>query len=319
MPHAVDRRVDVRIAALAVAAAGLIGAIDAHAAAWTPEKGGGTVAVGYQYTHMQNHLDPNGDKIDIGSMDSRSVFVHMNYGITDRIAVNLYLPYVEKKYDGPATHVIQDIHGTTHVAEDDNGRYRGEFQDFSFGVQYQSGWGNWTVTPFAQYGYPSNDYPHFAHAAIGTNQKRFELGAQAARVLPAPFERVYVQFGYGYTWLEKFAHQDVSRSTLTIETGYFATDRLVLRAVVIGQKTHDGLDFPQDFPYRMTGSRTQGDIKQFSHHDQIQRVDFIEGVIGAAYLLSAETSIYSTVLSTIWGENSTDTDYAITVGLSRSF
>jgi hypothetical protein len=42
-------------------------------------------------------------------------------------------------------------------------------------------------------------------------------------------------------------------------------------------------------------------------------------VVGGAYLLSAETSVYATVLSTLWGENSTETAYSITVGVSHSF
>lgn len=301
----------------------LCGAVPvAWASAWTPEEGGGIATFGLQYTHVQRHLGPDGEGIDVGSIDSRGAFLQGSYGITDRLAVSVSLPFLQKRYKGPANHRIADEHGHVHFADEDNGNWHGEFQDYRIAMQYQFTLGAWAATPYVAYGAPSNDYNHFAHAATGSNQEVLEFGAEIARVLPAPYERVYVQTGYSYSFLEKYRHVDVDRSNLTLEAGYLATERLSLRTFVFGQKSHGGLDFPIDYPYTYpppNTSRTEDDIKLYYHHDQTQRVDFIEAGCGGAYRLSAQTAVFASWLTTLWGENGHATDYAISVGLTRAF
>ena len=231
---------------------------------------------------------------------------------------------MQKRFDGSFPHQIVFAPNTffpTRKSEEDNGNWHGEFQDFLFGVQRRSEWGNWAVTPFISYGYPSNDYEHLAQAAIGSNQKVLELGVEAGRPLT---ERFYVQLGYGYSFVESFRHTDVDRSTLTLEAGFIASDRLVLRAFVLGRKTHGGLESNEDLRYLppFVGgqlSRTPEDVAIYFRHDQLGRADFVNGGFGAYYRLTAQTSLLGTYQGTLWGENTPETDYALTIGFNRSF
>jgi hypothetical protein len=246
------------------------------------------------------------------------MFLRLDYGISANFALNMSVPYAIKRYTGARKHAIADEHGHVDLSQEDNGNWHGEWQDLNLGLQYRSGWGQWAITPYATYGNPTNDYEHFAHAATGANQKFLELGVDVGRVLPAPFERVFVQLGYGYSFLEKYRHVDVDRSVLRLETGYLAGDRLMLRLFAVGQKSHGGLDFPDDYAYTR-GNRTPDEIRLYYHHDQTQRVDYIEIGAGGAYDLGPRTQLFVSYLETLWGENGHETDRAWTMGLSRSF
>ena len=290
----------------------------AWAGAWTPEAHTGSATVNYQYSHVHFHLTPTGDKVNAGMIDTQSVYLQLNYGITDRIAVYVGLPWVNKRYIGSGPHRIADADGHIHVTEEDDGSYHGALQDVTLGLQYGFEWGSWSFAPFAAYGTATHDYEYFAHAAIGPRQDKFEVGVEAGRLLAPPLDRMYVQFGYGYSFLEEFADVDISRSTLTLETGYAATDRLILRVFAIGVKTHNGLEFPDDYAY-LRGGRTAYDRELFHRHDTTQRIDFIEAGCGASYSLSERTSLFANVYRTFWGEGSHETQIALGFGINRQF
>jgi hypothetical protein len=275
----------------------------------TPEAGGGWVAVQYDYIHLQYHLDPNGDKVDIGSMNGRAVTTQIEYGVTDRLAVYAALPYIERKYSGSSPHTAIYPDGTRYVSETDDGSYHGSFQDWLVGTKYQMGVGSWMVTPTIAYGYPTHDYYTFSHAAIGGNQKKTDVGILTGRGLPEPFDRFFLEIDYLYSFMEKFEGVTANRSTLFFETDYYATERLMLRLYATGQKTHGGIS-PADWV---------GHPEIFMHHEQIQRTDFIDAGIGVVYLLNGRYSMFSQVTHTFWGENVHGIKYDVAIGISRGF
>ena len=296
---------------------GLLACGAAQGDPWTPEAHTGSATVVYQFAHSQYHLSSTGQKLDVGTTNTQSVYTHINYDITDYAAVYVGLPWIKKQYNGNLLHDIEDAQGNIHVSKEDDGKYRDGLQDLTLGFQYRFDWGDWAVTPFAAYTTPTHNYPQFTHAALGLNQEKLELGFEAGRLLPAPLTPVYVQIGYGYSFLEKFAGVRISLSTLTLETGYVATDRLVLRVFAVGQKTHGGLD-DEDFAY-LFGGRTDHDRDLWFHHHQTSRVDFIEGGIGATYAIGEQTSVFGLCYRTLWGEGGHATQYALGFGISRQF
>lgn len=298
-----------RLIVVACCCAIATGTEHAHAAAGTPEAGGGWVALTYDYTHMQFHLDPNGDKLDLGSMDINAVTTEMEYGVTDRLAVFGSLPYIQRKYTGSYPHTVTKPDGTVVVSPIDDGSYHGSFQDLLVGTKYQTGIGQWMITPTITYGHPTHDYYIFSHAAIGTKQKSTTVGLQTGRSLPEPFDRFYVELDYAYSFMEKFQGTTANHSTGFIEVDYFATERLMLRTFAVGQKTYDGIE-PADWAK---------DPKLYLHHEQIMRTDYIDAAIGALYVLNGRYTASLDVKHNIWGENVHQIKYDIGVGISRAF
>ena len=55
------------------------------------------------------------------------------FGLTDRLAVSVSLPYIRSKYGGSTPHLVG---GSGRRQEWDDGEYHGTFQDFRFGVRF---------------------------------------------------------------------------------------------------------------------------------------------------------------------------------------
>ncbi len=308
----------VRASVALVAIVSSFNAQQVKAGAAIPEEGGGSVSVAYQYAHVEDHLRSNGAKVDVGSIRAQSLLFQVNYGVTEHFAVYANIPYVRKSFKQPGNmpigHRRWNSNGPTNdISYEDDGDWHGSFQDVLVAVQYQMSWGQWLVTPFMAVGGPSHEYEYFAHAAIGSYQRKFTLGVETARVLPEPFDRFFVQLGTDVSQYQKYQGMTLRRAVGTVETGYAATERLQLRVFVLGQKTFGGLDFPGDVvPF-------QANPELFHHHDQVQRVDFVDAGFGASYSLTGRVDMFGSFLNTLWGENGHDTDYLITVGLSRWF
>jgi hypothetical protein len=301
--------------ACALALAGLVLSAEAGAQASVPGNGHGSVGIAMQQLYVKYHLDYRGNKIDAGSITSDTVFLNLDYGITERLAINVSLPYVRKKYVGHAPHnfdAFDDGHEDhVHLDNIDDGHWQGGWQDVSVALRYNWRSEPWLVTPFLSYNAPVRDYQYFGHAAIGAHQWRVEAGVDVAHRFEPPLQDLYFQGGYGYSKTQEILGIDADYSTLNLELGYFTSPRWTVRALATARKTHGGLDFPIDFPRR--------DDELFLNHDRIQRVDYIELGAGASYQLDAQYSLYGTVMRTVWGENGHATDYAVTIGAVRGF
>src|SRR5262245_3793513 len=70
------------------------------AQAWTPPQGEGTVAVQFQDAFVKYHQLPT-VRLDRGHIRGETLLVDVTYGITDKAAVSVALPYVASKYNGP--------------------------------------------------------------------------------------------------------------------------------------------------------------------------------------------------------------------------
>src|SRR5262245_15108113 len=73
---------------------------EARAQASVPEQGGGSWALAGQSVIVHDHTDYHGVPGDFGKTHTRMLFLGLDYGLTDRLAVNIGLPYVKSKYVG---------------------------------------------------------------------------------------------------------------------------------------------------------------------------------------------------------------------------
>jgi hypothetical protein len=320
-----DRGAPATVRAIAAAAALL--ATSAHAQLWVPEKGTGAVGVAYQYAVDHTHLDGNGNDFSPGNMASHSLQLRVDYGLTDRLALHVTAPWITKRYVGASPHNPDpfDPHGLVRPAHDgeheedisrlDDGDWHGGWQDMGVGLRLrwiEPGPGQpWTVTPFATYQWPSHDYTFFAHAAIGSRQKRLAVGTIAGRQFGPRFQNLYFQGSYSYTFIEEVLDIRTNYSSLNLDVGYHFTPRFSARVQVMMRKTHGGLDIPDDFP-----SRTS---ELFLHHDQIQRVDYVNWGLGATWKLGERYSLSANWYTTAWGENGHKVHNGVGVGITRTF
>jgi hypothetical protein len=290
-------------------------ALAQHAIAWVPAQGHGSLSVAYQHLYVRYHVGSHGQRAIPGTIRDRSVFLGLDYGLTDRFALTVGGAFKSNRYDGlPHAHVDDD-HGEHFI---DDGLYHGGWADWSVGLRYQWRSDPWAVTPYVSYGTPIRDYPTFAHSAVGTGQKRAELGLNVGHRFGPPSQNLYVQGGYGYSFMEVVDHRRVNHSTLSLELGYFLSPRFTARITVIGQKTHNGLDFPKDYPTDPDTGQPLGD-DHFFHHDQNVRDDFVNVGAGVDYQFTERYVGFANIGRTVWGENTHLIDYALTVGISGGF
>ena len=278
---------------------------------WVPGKGHGSASVAVQQLYIPTHTLFDGTHGFPGTITSRSLFLTLDYGLSDRLAIDASLPYKSNMFDGPGRHnpgTLDDDHGQILV---DDGQFHGGWQDGRVGLRYLLRDRPLRIVPFVGFGHPTHDYVTFAHSALGTGQWHLQMGVNVGRQFDPPFQKLYFQAGVAYSVLQKVEDRRVNHATFNAEVGYFLTPRLSVSVLATAQKTYNGFDFPKDYP------NLHDD--HYFHHDQNLRNDFVN--VGAAinYRLGERYSAFATYGHTAWGENAHLIDYAITVGLSRAF
>jgi len=284
--------------------------------AGVPLRGEGTVTSAYQYANVHDHVRGDGTEFQAGRIYSHSMSVQLDYGVTDKLAASFSLPYITSLYKGAQPHNPAALATANHEELIDDGTYHGTIQDLGFGVRYNLiRKPTIAVTPFAAINLPSHDYVFYAHTAAGRNLWQVSLGTSvggaADRVLP----KSYFQVRYGYGITEKTRVNGISyggnQSLLRGDFGYAVNERLTIKAMEIFQKTHGGLDYPNDFPDR-TG-------ELWLHHDQVQQIDYLELGGGFDFTLSRRTDLSASLLRSVWGHNGHSLRMGLSIGLTYYF
>ena len=273
-------------------------ATPAFAQAWTPPKGEGTVALQFQDAFIKYHQLPT-VRVDRGHIRGETMLVDFTYGITDKTAVSVGLPYVASKYTGLRPHptVIDD------------GAYHSTFQDFRFDFRYNVWRKRLVLTPFAGTILPSHGYQYFAHSAAGRHIRELQVGVNWASLLDPVVPGLFVQGRYSYGLAERILDISHNRSNLDLEVGYFVKPELRVFALGAGQLTHGGVDLSLNSPV------TLGPVL-YSHHDQIGRDNALTLGAGTAYDFSPSVGVYGSVMHAVAGRNVHALQYAVTAGMT---
>ena len=121
-----SRTQHVHTLAIAALALGLT-PIAASAQAWVPPKGDGTVSLAAQQLNVKKHRA--GTTItDAGHINTGVLVADMTYGLTDKFAVDLAVPYVVTRYSGTRPHQNTNI---------DDGALHNSFTDFRMSCTVQ--------------------------------------------------------------------------------------------------------------------------------------------------------------------------------------
>ena len=188
---------------------GLFGAAPAvRAQAWTPAQGEGTVSVQFQDAFIKYHLLPTVQR-DRGQIHGDTLLADVTYGINDRVAVSLALPFVASNWK-------QGGAGIPHNTDLDNGRFHSTFQDFQFGIRYNVVRKGVVFTPFAGTILPSHAYEYFAHSAAGRHVRELQAGAYWATLLDPVLPGLFLQGRYSYGFAEQIVIFSHNRSNLEL-------------------------------------------------------------------------------------------------------
>jgi hypothetical protein len=274
------------IGVLAAALVSVAGASTVSAQAWLPPKGEAALSLGYNRMWATEHIDYQGHGNNPGDMIWNNIGLDLSYGVSDRFAVRIGIPFVISKYDGPNPH--QTLAGVT--AEDD-GRYHSRFQDVTTELRYRVPAGSFAVTPFVGLIVPTHSYPSYGHGSAGRDLVEGRFGLTAGRLLDPLLPDAYLQVRYAYGVPEKVLGISHNSSNLGIDLGYLLGSSLTLRAIGSWQKTHGGWNAPVDFP-----ARTNPD---FLHHDQIQKTSYFRLGGAIAYSITGSIDVVAFGYSTI--------------------
>jgi hypothetical protein len=294
-------------------------ALPVYAQAWLPAQGEGTVSLLYQNTFVKYHYFTT-TPYDRGHIQGNAVIADITYGVTDKLAVTVGVPWVASKYNGPLPHPLAEdvLAGVSPPRPNplDDGSYHSTFQDFRFDVRYNVTRRAVVLTPFVGSIVPSHDYTYLAHSAAGRDLKELQAGILASKLLDALAPGLFVQGRYSYGFTQQVLDISHNHSNMDLEVGYFVTPRLRVLALGTGQVTHGGIDIdppscqlcPPPLPALIV-----------LHHDQITRDNYLNLGGGVGYTLNERLDLFGSMIHTVAARNGHAIDYGVSVGVSWGF
>jgi hypothetical protein len=282
-----------------------------EAQTWIPPRHEGTFYFAYMGLNVGDHLFSGdliiddgmggsinlGDSVDFGDISGRTAAVGVDYSLTDRLAVAGAVAYVASKYDG--------IEPESSI---DDGSYRGALQDATARLRYMALRRQFSITPFAGILVPTTNYEIIGHSALGRNLKEFQVGSNFGWVRRPFFPDLYIQARYQFAFVESVADQNLDRTDVALEIGYFFTPRFMARTFGFYRNTHGGLDWLTDI----------NDTGDFHIHDQAAALEDLRVGVGVSYTVTGSMDLYASFSDVVDGKN-THAASALNFGLSYRF
>jgi hypothetical protein len=281
-----------------------------------PARGSGTVGVSVQQITITER-DLRIVREEFGEITLRAAYFELDYGLTDRLALNVTLPYKSNRYVGDFPHdprLLLNDHGEEFL---DDGRYHSNWGDYGLNLRWLWRNGRIAVTPFVGYYAPASNYPLFTETQAGTGQWRFDVGVNMGGRLGPPTANLFWQAGYAYSYREKTRPSDAparraNHSVLSVELDWMATPRLTTYVALTRLTPHNAMDILEILP-----GAPFSDL--FYYHDRLLPWEYTTWALGMSYQASEPLT-----LSLSYGETQSISfghlyDPAVTLGVSRSF
>jgi hypothetical protein len=205
------------------------------AQAFTPPPRVGSVTFAWQWVDNTGHILTDGTFLPRGQSVTTSVLAEVDYGVTERLAATVAVPFVFARFTG-------QLPSRSGLERDECRCWHQSFQDFSIAGRYRFGDDFWALTPQVRVVIPSHDYPYQGEAVVGPNLNQVLLGISGAWRLAPALPKASIQAGYTFALVEK-AVEDLrpNRSNLFTSFGYALTRSLYVHGGALFQKTHGGL------------------------------------------------------------------------------
>ena len=207
----------------------------AFAQAFTPPPRVGSATIGWQWVDNTGHILTDGTLFPRGQSVTTSLLAEVDYGVTERFAATLSVPFVFARYTG-------DLPPFSGLERDACRCWHESFQDLSFGGRYRFGDEFWALTPSVRYILPSHDYPYQGEAVVGGKLQQLLTGVNAAWRLAPVLPKASIQGAYTFALTEKvIGDTRPNRSNVTASFGYSLTRALYVHSGALFTKTHGGL------------------------------------------------------------------------------
>lgn len=237
----------------------------AGAQAFTPQKGLFSLTTLYQLVDNTGHRMTDGFMLRDGQSVSMGALVEGEYGVTERLAVTLGLPFLMAKYHGVGP-------TPANLPVDSCRCWHSAFADFSGLVRYRFGGDDFAFTPAIGVTVPSHDYAYQGEAVVGRRLRELRIGGSIAG-RPGFLPRAVVSATYSYSFVER-DKVDIpnNRSNVSVDVAYPLGDRWTVRGNAAWQTTHGGLRFGSIAPN--TFLPFPGEVNtpaRFEEHDRLLR------------------------------------------------
>ena len=192
------------------------------------------MTLSWQWVDNTGHILTDGTFLPRGQSVTTSALAEVDYGVTERFAATVGIPFIFAKYTG-------GVPAISGLERDNCKCWNSSFQDFSFAGRYRLGDEFWALTPSARVIVPSHGYAYRGEAVAGQNLRQLLLGITGAWRTPA-LPKASVQGGYSYAIVQKPTEDtSANRSNLFGSLGYALTRSWYVHGGALFQRMHGGL------------------------------------------------------------------------------
>jgi len=281
------------------------------AQAFTPPQGLGAVTLSWQYVDNTGHRLSDGFFVERGQSVTTSADLELEYGVTDRLAATVAVPYVFARYTGampPPSNLPLDACACWHSS----------FQDFALAARYRLGRATWAVTPLVRVVLPSHGYGYRGEAVVGRRLREAQVGVSAGLRLAGPLSKASIHSTYVYSLVEKPLEEiGLDHSNAFFEAGYAVTRRLYVRADATWQRTHGGVRAGSTTgqPFPLPGELNT--LERIAQRDRILRTNYWHTGGGLSYS-AGPVDVFASVSKYVSGTD-THNGRAFTLGATYYF
>jgi hypothetical protein len=279
----------------------------AFAQPWVPPAGTGSVTVAAQRIDQTGHRLNDGTLIHQGMSLNASLFVDVDYSVTDRWLLSVALPYVFAKNTDPNP----PPPWIPFLPVDQCRCWHSGLQDFEFTAGYNLFNGPFALTSSVSAGLPSHAYTYRGESVLGRHLKEMRLTVDAGHRLDVITPHLSIEGHYSYAIVERVLDIPNNRSTATVSSSYQVAPRISAYGQVRWQRTHGGL---------RGGSLPPGEVntpERLDQHDRLLRDNSVHVGGGANYKFS-RFDVFGSYLAFVTGTD-THAGRAVTVGISVPF
>jgi hypothetical protein len=293
-----------RAAAIAVAIH-LSRAVLAHAQPWVPARGEGAVSFNYQTYDVAGHFDVHGNRNNNGGTYSQSLLAEIQFGITDRLALTVGVPFVASKYTGPPEYRVGGF--LTVPGPLDDGTYHGTFQDFR--IEMRRAW--WirrvAVAPLAAFVIPTHHYETHGEAVAGRDRREAQIGASAGIDLARFLPHTLVSCRYALASAERQHGFSSVRSNIDLDGEYAVTRLVSARGLGSWQVAHKGPTIPEL------------EADDWLGHDRFIVSTYFDAGAGVSLALRRNVEVNAVWMRTVSGSRGAHAARMLSVGVTVGF
>ena len=280
---------------------------------WVPPAGTGLVTVAAQRIDHTGHRLTDGTLIHQGMSLNTSLFVDVEYAITNRWLLSVALPYVFGKYTDPSP----PPPFVPFLPVDQCRCWNSGPQDFQFTAGYNIRNGPFGLTPSVSAVLPSHAYTYRGESVLGRHLKELQLTIDAGHSLDAITPRLSIAGRYSYAIVERVLDIPNNRSTAIVSGSFRVTDRVSAQGLVRWQRTHGGLRAGSLPPAALIAPGEINTPERVEQHDRLLRDNSTHVGGSVSYELS-RFELFTSYLAFVGGTD-THAGRAVTAGISVPF